>query len=309
MWWPLRVGLAAIVVLNFALIAARFVTDADMTAIDYDVLARASEYPNPYTEGAYVWSPVAVFPLRLLVPLGMAGWVALHALALVPLGWLGLVVALSYPFVVDVQVGNVFTFVAVAGFLAMRGSRVAMIAFCIMAMLMPRPIMLPLLGWLLWKEPWTRVPFAAIALVHLGAVAGTGLADEWAVRLVNLPEGIAHPLNVSPSRWIGYAWVPIGLALAAFLTWKGRLGLASLAASPYLYPMYWLMVVLDLRHADVRGQLRASPARSSTHGDGGRGLPRLDDVLVRAVRGRRHSSAGADGDFPIGSQQGDRDPA
>lgn len=45
-------------------------------------------------------------------------------------------------------------------------------------------------------------------------------------------------------------WVPIGLALAAWLTWKGRLGYASLAASPYWLPYYLLFALLELVRRD-----------------------------------------------------------
>jgi hypothetical protein len=52
--------------------------------------------------------------------------------------------------------------------------------------------------------------------------------------------------NLGPSALIGWAWVPIGLALGAWLTWKGRLGLASLAVSPYVLPYYLVMILLEL---------------------------------------------------------------
>ena len=248
---PLTWVLLVAVAVNLILIVAWFITYADRHGVDYGVLAQASQYANPYDQPLYVWSPVAVYPLRLLVPLGLEGWVVLHALALVPLGWpLALVVGLSYPFWVDLMVGNVFVFVTVAGFTAIRGSRVGALTFAVMAVLMPRPIMLPVLVWLLWKQPWTRLPFAVIAVAHLALVAWTGLADEWVVRLINLPVGVDHPINILPSRWIGLWWWPIGLAIAAVLTWKGRLGFASLLASPYLYQHYWLALLFELRRRD-----------------------------------------------------------
>ncbi len=52
--------------------------------------------------------------------------------------------------------------------------------------------------------------------------------------------------NFGPSAWIGLAWVPIGLALAAWLTWRGRLGFASVAASPYWFGYYLLMLFLEI---------------------------------------------------------------
>ena len=48
----------------------------------------------------------------------------------------------------------------------------------------------------------------------------------------------------------------IGLPLAAWLTWKGRLGLASLAASPYWLPYYLLMLLLELPIRTAQMRLR-----------------------------------------------------
>jgi hypothetical protein len=45
--------------------------------------------------------------------------------------------------------------------------------------------------------------------------------------------------------------VPIGLTLAAWLTWRGKLGLASLAASPYWLLHYFLILMLDTREVAV----------------------------------------------------------
>ena len=109
---------------------------------------------------------------------------------------------------------------------------------------MPRPIMLPALAWLLWRQPWTRWPFVGIAVVSLLGAFATGWLDEWIGALFR--GGMAETtswLNLSPSRFIGAWWLLIGVPLAAWLTWRGRLGLASLAVSPYLLPYYLLFGV------------------------------------------------------------------
>jgi len=59
---------------------------------------------------------------------------------------------------------------------------------------------------------------------------------------------------------MGSLWVPIGLVLAAWLTWRGRLGFASLAASPYWLPYYLFMPFLELR----RWYLRPMPVPERT---------------------------------------------
>lgn len=52
--------------------------------------------------------------------------------------------------------------------------------------------------------------------------------------------------NFSPTRLIGVVWLLIGVPLAAWLTWKGRVGIAGLAMTPYLLPPYLLMLLWDL---------------------------------------------------------------
>ena len=49
---------------------------------------------------------------------------------------------------------------------------------------------------------------------------------------------------------------PIGLAIAAYFTLKGRLGWASLFASPYWLLHYGMMLLLELRPAnEIAGQI------------------------------------------------------
>lgn len=243
-WVAVRTAIVAFVAVNAILTIDRAITVP--IGADFDRLARATMFANPYDEPYYVWSPVAVYLLELLIPLGLHGWAVLHALALVPLGWpLVGIVAVSHPLWEELLTGHVMLFIAVAAFTGVRGNRIGALLFFAMAALMPRPIMLPVLAWLLWKQPWSRWPFVTIMAAHGGLVLWTGLADEWIARMMDLPDGMAHPGNPLPSHWIGYWWVPIGWTLAAWLTLRGRLGLASLMASPYLYPGYFLMLVLD----------------------------------------------------------------
>lgn len=80
-----------------------------------------------------------------------------------------------------------------------------------------------------------------------------GLLDDWIIRATEvLPKEQAKEVNWAPSRWLGYVpWALVFLPISAWLTIKGRLRLASLAASPYLFPFYLLMGFLDLsRPAD-----------------------------------------------------------
>ena len=142
--------------------------------------------------------------------------------------------------------------------LRLRGSRLGTWIYLIMVLLIPRPLMVPVAVWLLFKQPGLRLPFAAAAALSLLAALLSGYGVEWLGVLAHAgPVEIVNPYQIGPSRLIGQWWVPLGLALAAVLTWKGRLGLAGLAASPYWLPYYLMYGLLELDHdamSDLQGQ-------------------------------------------------------
>lgn len=79
------------------------------------------------------------------------------------------------------------------------------------------------------------------------AADGAPHGPNWISSLAQLgPDEIANDFNLSPSRFIGLAWLVVGVPLAAWLTLRGRLGWASLAVSPYLLPYYVQMLGLEL---------------------------------------------------------------
>lgn len=208
----------------------------------YDPLTLPSGIPSMWR-----YSPVALWVMQpAAIAVGQFGWAVLHgaALALLPRR-VAVIVALSFPFWVDLVFGNVFTFVMVAGFWAMRGNRAGVVAYLVLTLLMPRPVQLPLAAWLLWREPWVRVPFAAVFAVHAGLVAWSGLGPAWVTQLATNRDDMTSFANASPSRWFGYAWLVVGIPAAVVAWRRGRPGLAGLLASPYLLPQYWLMLVVD----------------------------------------------------------------
>ena len=177
------------------------------------------------------------------------GWRALHLAAVVALPNLPmrLIVLVSWPLWYDIQTGNLLTFVFLAAAWAMRGSRIAIGVYLLFVILGPRPLMLPLAAWLLWQRPEWRLPFAAAVVVHGAAVIGLGWAEGWAGTLIAAAEDASLPSNVGPSRFVGtIPWLVVGLPLAAWLTLKGRVGWASLAASPYWLPYYLLFAALEV---------------------------------------------------------------
>jgi hypothetical protein len=68
----------------------------------------------------------------------------------------------------------------------------------------------------------------------------------WLLSLRQTGQEFGSIIDIGPSLVLGAWWVPIGIILAVILTWRGRLGLASLAASPYWLPYYPAMLLLEL---------------------------------------------------------------
>lgn len=198
---------------------------------------------------AFVWSPIAAWLLALIVPLGVQVWQVAHVAALALLrDWRLIALALfTLPFWIDTMIGNTVVFVAVAGVLALRGSRWGSLVYLALCLLMPRPLQLPLALWILWRQPDTRRWFAAMAVASIMLVAWSGYGPAWVEDLTSFAGGglLTSPANLGPTRILGSLWLVISVPLAAWLTIKGRLGLAGLAISPYVLPMYPLVLLWE----------------------------------------------------------------
>ena len=203
------------------------------------------EFDYPYT---FRWSPVAAWILGFVTLMPVWAWQALHivVLPLLRSWWLVVTCVVSYPLWFDIQTGNIMIFVAVAAVSAVRGNGLATGLFLALTVLVPRPLMLPLAVWLLWRRPAWRVPFALMFITHALVVVASGYGPEWIAALLTVAPELASEFNFGPSAFIGVAWIPFGLTLAIWFTCRGRLGLASLAASPYWLPYYYLMLVVEL---------------------------------------------------------------
>lgn len=200
--------------------------------------------------GVYIfrYSPLFAWLFVGIAPLGALGWTLLHFAPLLALPRRVALLALaSAPFWNDVYNGNIQTFAFVAAFTALRGPRVGTLAFFALTLLAPKPIMLPVLIWLLWKRPETRAWFAGLVILNVALVALSGYGPEWAASFLRAGDDLGNRADFGPAKLIGAAWVPIGLALAGWFTWKGRLGLASICACPYWLLHYLLFGLLEVR--------------------------------------------------------------
>jgi hypothetical protein len=200
----------------------------------------ASPGGEPYT---YRYSPLFAVVMMPFTALGIEAWRLLHLFALALLPWRMTLITLAFaPFWYDVLHGNVLTFGFVLAFGALRGSRWATLAYFALCVLVPRPLMLPVAAWIIWQRREWRLPAVGFALVGLATLLYPGFASAL-LRSGN----VASIDNIGPSALIGWAWVPIGVVLGVLLTWRGRVGLASLVVSPYILPYSGVMVLLELR--------------------------------------------------------------
>jgi hypothetical protein len=77
-------------------------------------------------------------------------------------------------------------------------------------------------------------------------VLATGLGGAWLTQLFGSTEMVGSVFNVGPTAVVGLWWLLVGIPLGAWLFWRGRVGLAGLAVSPYLLPYYLMVALVDL---------------------------------------------------------------
>lgn len=254
-WLPLALGVALtspLTIYWWNLIAAGSIT------FDWDVYVEAGRRvwagsADLYEQNAdygFRHSPFFAYLVSLFAWIGSAGirLVTVAAALAMPTWPMRILALASWPFAMDLQHGALLTVIVCIAAWALRGSRVAGLAFIVLTLLSPRVLMVPIVAYLLWKQPWLRVPAIAMAVVHSLAVLATGYADDWIVTLLTVgTDQTGTLLNLSPSRFIGGWWLVLGVPLGILLTIRGRVGFAALAASPYVLPHYLLLLLLELR--------------------------------------------------------------
>jgi len=229
------------------------------------------------------YSPVALLTMAPFISLGLAAWTTFHLLAVLLIRpWrLALLFGLSWPFWVDVVAGNTVTFVAVAGIVAMRGSRAAAYTYWWLTLVIPRPVQVPLAVYLAWKRPELRLGFIILTAVNLVLLLVVGQGAEWiSYILARGAENTDAAFNIHPAADLGMLWLVIGLPAAVILTWRGFPGQAGVVVSPSLLSQYLLMAFVPPDSRARASEEDASPAdgRSS---------------IVEEVRLRRDHERGA----------------
>lgn len=221
------------------------------------------DWQHPYF---YRYAPQLAPLLGFLTGLGLPVWRVAQflALAALPSRRLALLLAVSYPFWFDVTTGNLMVFVLLAAAWAYRGNGAATVVYLALCVLVPRPIMLPLLAWILWQRPSWRLAFVGIVVAGIATALPTGYLAEWMGTIFKAgADELGNDFNLSPSHLIGAWWLLIGTPLAVWLTARRHLGWASMAISPYLLPYYVQMLGLELVQPRP-GSWRGSPDSRAT---------------------------------------------
>ncbi len=151
-----------------------------------DALAEGSVYDVIGDATPFVWSPVMAIVMSGVAWVGYWPWLIAHVAALLALRNLRLILLAlgSWAFWFDAAQGNTLVFSFILGVLALRGSHVAGIGYLGLLLLMPRPLMLPLAVWLVWKRVNLRAPLIGLLGIHVVLVAVIGSGAEWVVALV-----------------------------------------------------------------------------------------------------------------------------
>lgn len=260
-WLPLALGVAVtapLAVYWWSLVAAGSIT------FDWDVYVEAGRRawagsPDLYEQNAeygFRHSPFFAYLVSLFAWLGTTGirLVTVGAALAMPTWPMRILALASWPFAMDLQHGALLTIIVCVAAWALRGSKVGGVIFVIIALLSPRPLMIPILAYLLWKQPGLRLPAVGLTAVHGLAVLATGYADDWIRVLLTVgTDQIATLLNLSPSRFLGAWWLIAGVPAGIWLTLRGHPGVAALAVSPYVLPHYLLLLLLEL--PDIRGRV------------------------------------------------------
>lgn len=243
---------------------------------------------HPYVNPNFRWSvPAAWIWSGIVQPMGVEAWAGLHVLALAATRNVKVILVglATFPFWHDVAMGNMLTFAFLAAWWAVRGPTLGVVAFCILAALVPRPLMVPILAWLLVTQPVARIAFPAAALGVVLSAAAIGQLDDWIARLTGTSGAeFAAPWNLFPSRVLGWGWVILAWPVAVLAWTQRRFGIASVLFSPYYIPYYavFLLLELDLRDTN-KGWHRVARSTGSGGDVAGPGIHGgLDVIGVRA---------------------------
>lgn len=215
-----------------------------------EALERGTLY-NHGTAFEFAWSPLMAWPMALIGMLGSAVSIVLHvaAVLLIRTPMLIALTLVSWGFWTDAVSGNTVVYAFVAGILALRGHRPAAVVFLAFLVLIPRPFMLPLAAWILWRMSDLRLPALTLFAGHAAAVLMTGYAVPWIASAVS--HSAAPPTGLAPVAFFGMWWYLIVAPAIILLTARAHVGWAGLLSSNYLVSGYLLIGLWEVERDRV----------------------------------------------------------
>jgi hypothetical protein len=191
-------------------------------------------------------APLSALPLDAVA----LGWrlaeVALLALSVRGLGWLGVAIVVNPLVVLDLSVANVGTLFLAAMIMVVRWPRVRTVTvYALLVLLIPKPTLLPVLAWGLWRVRAAWLPVAGVAalgLVMVVLVPDFGHAILTGDRIF----GMLQNLTFLPVWFVAALMAMSGVLTVLSLRWPRLLGPASVLASPYYFSYSLVPLLLSL---------------------------------------------------------------
>jgi hypothetical protein len=208
-------------------------------------------------------APLSGLPFAFLA----AGWrlveLGLLALSVRGLGWLGVAIVVNPLVVLDLSVANVGTLFLAAMIMVVRWpSARTVTAYALLVLLIPKPTLLPVLAWGLWRVRASWLPVAGVGVAGLAMVL---LVPDFGHAILTGDRifGMLQNLAFVPA-WIVATLMASSVALTvASVRWPRLLGPASVLASPY-YFSYSLVPLLLALVPGPEVEVEAAPAAPAT---------------------------------------------
>lgn len=231
-------------------------------------------FAQPPIGALYRYSPlfaVLMEPLSSLpVPLVALGWrlteLALLAASVRGLGWVGAMIILNPLVVLDLSVANVSTLI-LAGMIAVVRwpSARSITLYALLFILIPKPTLVPVLAWGLWRVKEARRP-SGLVLALGGA---TLLIPGFAGALLSGSRifGLMQNLQSLPPVIVYAALFAAACLTVASTRWSRLLGIASVLATPYYFDYGWVPILLALVPAGGVSPRQPAPRSGSPSSD------------------------------------------
>lgn len=211
---------------------------------------------------AAAMAPLSALPFDAVA----LGWrlaeVALLALSVRGLGWLGVAIVVNPLVVLDLSVANVATLFLAAMIMVVRWPSVRTVTvYALLVLLIPKPTLLPVLAWGLWRVRAAWLPVAGVALAGLAMVL---LVPDFGRAILTGDRifGMLQNLAFLPVWLVATLMGSSAVLTVLSVRWPRVLGLASVLASPYYfsYSLVPLLLVL-VPPGEPEPELAPAPVR------------------------------------------------